>query len=295
MRPLPLILLAGLASCGPLPAPGSSSSTASGAPVIDRFGHRAGLLRRADTTDLPAPGAAIDLDRPPFLNQGLGPDGKPVRYYHFDVQSRVPAPRYRVVREGSREPLEGQQDLVDLLPQDRGYSDFWRLHFVEVPEGFAAGTFTSVAQVLASGLKVTADDFASNCPIVPAGSRARAVDVTRRRLLYRGSEIECLELGAPLLLEQGMVPTSPIYVTFRLDPAAPGGGPPSGFRTEPGTAQTHNVLFSLPGDLDYSPLWDVHIYANVDFPAVRDAESARQARVVAKGPLVNCPVVQAEP
>lgn len=295
MRPFALLGLVGLTSCGPLPAPGGAASTTSGAPLVDRFGPRAGLLRRDEVAGLPAAGAAIDLDRPPFLAQGLGPDGKPVRYYHFDVQSPVPAPRYRLVRAGSLEPVEGQPDLIDVLPHERGYSDFWRIHQVEVPADYAAGTFTSVAQVLASGAPITPGDLAENCPVVPAGSTARASGVTRRALRYRGSELECLELGAPLLLAQGLVPTSPIYVTFRIDPTSPGGGPPSGFLTEPGTAQTHNVLFSLPGDLDYSPLWDVHIYANSDFPAVRDAESAQRARLVAKGPLVNCPVVQAEP
>lgn len=268
----------------------------SGAPRIDRFAPRAGqLLRRDEVADLPAPGAAIDLDRPPFLALGLGPDGRPVRYYHFDVQSRVPAPRYRLVHADSRAPVAGQRDLIDVLPGDPGYSDFWRVLLVEVPADHVAGTFTSVAQVLASGAPITPGDHAENCPVVPAGTTARAANVTRRTLLYRGSELECLELGAPLLLEQGLVPTSPIYVAFRIDPTSPGGGPPSGFRTEPGTAQTHNVLFSLPGDLDYSPLWDVHIYASSDFAAVRDAESAQRTRLVAKGPLVNCPVVQAEP
>lgn len=34
----------------------------------------------------------------------------------------------------------------------------------------------------------------------------------------------------------GMVPLSPIYVTFNINPGMDGGGPPSGFVTESGSA-----------------------------------------------------------
>ena len=76
------------------------------------------------------------------------------------------------------------------------------------------------------------------------------------------------------------IPTSPIYVTFGARP-----------RFAPGTPQTHNVVLSLPGDLDYSPLWDVHIYDRSAFDRVRDASTALAAPVVEHGPLVNCPIV----
>lgn len=43
-----------------------------------------------------------------------------------------------------------------------------------------------------------------------------------------------------------MVPRSPIYVTFNANPGEEGGGPSSGFVTEEGTDQTHNVLAATP-------------------------------------------------
>src|SRR5262245_26521077 len=65
------------------------------APVIDRFSARAGhLMVRDRRPDLPGPDRPIDLDRPPFITQGLGPNGAPVRYYNFDVQSDRPATLY---------------------------------------------------------------------------------------------------------------------------------------------------------------------------------------------------------
>lgn len=292
-----LLSLSLLVACGPLPKPGEAAR-GDAAPVIDRFSASSGRLMVRDTMDgLPAPGQAIDLDRAPFISQGLGPDGKPARYYNFDVQSPVPALRYALTRAGERVRLPGQPDLIDVLPGDPGYSDFWQLTWVEVPASYQPGELTSAAALLARGYPAVPSGEAVNCPVVPAGSTARArpgVDSSApEALFYRGHQVFCMAFDAPLLLDSGLVPTSAIYVAFQRDPGQPGGGPASGFRREPGTQQTHNVLSSLPGDTDYSPLWSVKIYAGIEFDSVRDAESAARARLVEQGPLVNCPVATA--
>lgn len=295
MRSLLLSLsLSLLIACGPLPAPGSPPRS-DAAPVIDRFHAGAGQLMIRDTMDgLPAPGQAIDLDRPPFISVGLGPDGARARYYNFDVQSPFPATRYALTHAGARQRLPGQPDVIDVLPGQPGYSDFWRVTWVEVPAAYQPGEVTSAAVLLARAYPMSPTDTAINCPVVPAGSTARArpgrSSPDPEAVWYRGHQVFCMSFDEPLLLEGGMVPTSAIYVAFQRDPGQPGGGPASGFRREPGTQQTHNVLSSLPGDTDYSPLWSVKIYANVEFDAVRDAESAARARLVAQGPFVNCPV-----
>jgi hypothetical protein len=87
------------------------------------------------------------------------------------------------------------------------------------------------------------------------------------------------------------MPTSPIHVTFNVNPSEDGGGPASGFMTEDGNDQTHNVVATVPGDEGYSPLWDVKIYDNADFDSVSDLSSALDAEQLAGGPDVNCPVV----
>ncbi|MDX1641644.1 MAG: hypothetical protein R3220_08090, partial [Balneolaceae bacterium] len=72
-------------------------------------------------------------------------------------------------------------------------------------------------------------------------------------------------------------------------------GPASGFVTEEGTAQTHNVLATTPEDAAYSPLWFVNVYDNADFNMVEDLASAENANVLAEGAaIVNCPVVNVE-
>jgi hypothetical protein len=97
---------------------------------------------------------------------------------------------------------------------------------------------------------------------------------------------------APITASGGKVPVSPIYVTFNKNPGEEGGGPPSGFRTESGSDQTHNVVATVPGDDGYSPLWLVNIYNNADFGEVSDLNSATSAELLASGAAtVNCPVV----
>jgi len=68
---------------------------------IDRFSDAAGtLFKRSVTPTLPAANAPIDMDVAPFITQGLGPDGRVVRYYNFDVMPEDPAPIYLLAWKG---------------------------------------------------------------------------------------------------------------------------------------------------------------------------------------------------
>jgi hypothetical protein len=232
-------------------------------------------MQRSKNSALPAADAPIDLSRAPFSTQGLAPDGSVVRYYNFDVQRDRPATLWRLMRDGH--PIG---DVVDALPGDATYNDFWRIALVDVPAGLA---ITSAADIRAHQLAVRPDATIIDCPIVPPGTRAETA--TPVELWYRGVRVTCLRFEPALIAtESGAVPTSPIYVTFH------GAGPASGFQTAAGP-QTHNVVLSVPGDTDYSPLWAVHVYDRAAFDRVHDAASAEAAPIVEPhGPLVNCPV-----
>jgi hypothetical protein len=169
--------------------------------------------------------------------------------------------------------------IIDVLPGDPGYSDFFRVAWVTVPaSGFVAGSARSASDV--AGWPIELDPGAMDCPVVPIGTHAR--NAREVSVWYRGTRVTCLRFGEPLILDgAGLIPTSPIYVTFGS----------AGFRTEGETPQTHNVVFSLPGDLDYSPLWDVHVYDPAHFDQVKDASSAAAAPLVKNGGFVNCPIV----
>lgn len=269
--------------------------------AVDRFSDDAGtLFKRSENSSLPAANAAIDFDQGPFITQGLSPDGSPARYYNFDVMSTTPAPIYVLFRDGESSPVDGQLNIVDVVPGDAGYNDFWHVHKVTVPSNYVANVVTSYQEIMANGYTITPTTTLVNCPIVPEGSTASmrytADESTGLdRGWYRGKVVFYFNFSEKdLMTDAGnpMVPTADIMVSFNINPGEPGGGPPSGFMTEMGSMQTHNVLMALPEDSGYSPLWDVDVYDNADFSMVMDWQSASNANVLATGvALVNCPVV----
>ena len=269
---------------------------------IDRFSEDAGtLFVRTGENDLPGPDEPIDFDQGPFITRGLGPDGEMVEYYNFDVQPTAPAPIYAFFYENG-DPVADQLNIVDVIPGDSGYNDFWRVNMVTVPDDYEANTVTSVSGITEAGYDIQQTEVIKNCPIVPEGSTASkhyGDDHDEAPVVqgwYDGQVVEYF------LFEEdsfeatgGEMPLSPIYVSFNVNPGREGGGPPSGFVTEDGSSQTHNVVATLPGDASYSPLWMVNPYDNADFESVSDLDSATDANVLAEGiATVNCPIVTVE-
>ena len=269
---------------------------------IDRFSMEAGhLFVRDSTNGLPGPNVPVNFDMEPFLSMGLGPNGEFISYYNFDVQPTDPAPIYVLFRDGEMDPVAGQLNIVDVIPGDTSYNDFWRVNKVTVPQNYIANTVTSYSEIMSAGYPITETDILVNCPIVPEGSTAM--------LRYNNNPDTGLSMGwyqsllvfyfnfsekALMVTPSGMVPLSPIYVCFNINPGEPGGGPPSGFKTD-STGRTHNVTATLPEDVDYSPLWMVNIYDNADFDMVHDLASAQMANILVMGAAnVNCPVVENE-
>jgi len=59
--------------------------------------------------------------------------------------------------------------------------------------------------------------------------------------------------------------------------------------------QTHNVVSTLPGDMDYSPLWLVNPYDTMAFDKVMDLTTAMHSMVLAREvATVNCPIYSVE-
>lgn len=265
--------------------------------AVDRFSDAAGtLFVRSANPDLPGANEPIDLDQGPFITQGLGPNGQVVRYYNFDVMPTESAPIFVLFREGEDAPVEGQLNVIDVIPGDAGYNDFWHVVKVTVPEDYVANTVASLAEIEDAGYAMEHTGTIVNCPVVPEGSTASegggAAGLTRG--WYQGEVVFYLNFVEAPLSGTGMppaVPTSPIFVTFNINPDQPGGGPASGFVTESGTDQTHNVVATIPGDDGYSPLWEVFVYDNADFDQVSDLASAQAANIFGVAAIVNCPVV----
>ncbi len=266
---------------------------------VDRFSMEAGhLFVRTEENGLPGPNEPVDFDMEPFITKGLGPNGELVSYYNFDVQPTEPAPIYVLFREGEDNPVEGQMNIIDVIPGDMGYNDFWEVQKVTVPMDYEANTVTSYMEIMDAGYAMEETSILVNCPVVPEGSTARlrmgdeSPELTKG--WYKGMVVNYFNFTEKALMtsESDMVPTSPIYVTFNINPDMEGGGPASGFVTEPATGRTHNVIATLPDDEAYSPLWWVSAYDNADFEMVSDLASAEAATIIASGiATVNCPVV----
>jgi hypothetical protein len=269
---------------------------------VDRFSDAfAHLFKRSANPSFPAPNAPINCDQGPFITHGLGPNGEKVAYYNFDVLPTTPAPIY-VLFSGNAQ-VQGQLNIIDVLPGDPGYNDFWEIVKVTVPANYIANSVTSLAEIRAAGFATTATNMLVNCPVVPAGSTATlrytSESSSLQRGWYRDQVVQYFSFDERALAatSAGTVPVAPILVAFNVDPSStnPMSGPPSGFVTEPGSMQTHNVISTLPTDSAYSPLWAVSAYKSTSFSAVSNWKTAIQAPVAASGlGDVNCPVVAVE-
>lgn len=265
---------------------------------IDRFSAMAGHLQVRDSMNgLPGPNQPVDFDKPPFVTTGLGPKGETVMYYNFDVQPTTPAPIYILFRKGESAPVDGQLNIVDAIPGDPGYNDFWQVNRVTVPADYKANTIGSLQAIKDAGYAVEPTRMLVNCPIVPDGStaahRLSGNDTGMHMGWYRNKVVSYFTFSEASLMtdESGKVPVSPIYVAFNVNPGAPNGGPASGFKMVKGTMQTHNVVATLPGDMEYSPLWVVKAYDSMDFDKVMNLSAAMQSMAESgNSPTVNCPV-----
>jgi hypothetical protein len=268
--------------------------------MIDRFSPQAGhLFVRDSSNGLPGPNMPVDFDKAPFFAEGFGPRGQLISYYNFDVQPTKPAPIYVLFKDGESMPVVGQMNIVNVIPGDTGYNDFWQVYKVTVPQNYVANTVTSYDEIMNAGYTVQPTNLLVNCPIVPdsstAGMRLNGESPALNMGWYKNMVVYYFTFSEKSLTtdDSGMVPLSPIYVTFNINPGMPGGGPPSGFMTDTVTGRHHNVTATLPADSDYSPLWAVNIYDNMDFNTVHDLMSARSAHILATDAAnVNCPIVQ---
>lgn len=268
---------------------------------VDRFSASAAtLMVRTEANGLPEANEPVNYDQAPFITKGLGPDGQVVEYYNFDVQPQEPAPIYVFFQEGATSSVEGQLNVIDVIPGDSGYNDFWQVYKVTVPNDYVANSITSLSELNAINYDMEALNTIVNCPVVPNGSTATKRMGNEDNGLVRGwykGQIAYYFNFSEANLEvnsNGQVSVSPIFVTFNINPGENGGGPASGFVTEDGTDQTHNVVATIPSDPGYSPLWSVRIYENTGFESVMDLATAQSAPPIVQGPNVNCPIVSVQ-
>ena len=219
--------------------------------------------------------------------------GDEVVYYDFgmhtpltDGNSVLTAPIWVFVQEmmDGEDPqfVEGQHNIIDVVPGDEGYSDLWQVMLVEVPEDYEADSIRDAADVSEMAYPVTETDMFVNCPVVPEGTM--------------------LEGGEPLV--QGWYKGEPVfYPDFGINPpvAIPiwafitgmdGDGNPVFVEGQ------HNIIDSVPADEGYSAFWRVNLVTvpeDFEPDSIRDAADVNEMGydVTETDLVVNCPVVTA--
>jgi hypothetical protein len=172
---------------------------------------------------------------------------------------------------------DGQRNVVDVAPGDRGYTPLWRVVMVTWSEGATRRVLRSAADVRRAARmgEVTLDQTQTvvNCPVLGFGQK-------RTLGFARGQTVAYLDLGAVKLRHGNKV--APIW----------------GFTN--GADGQRNVIDVVPGQRGYTPLWRVNMVTWDDGASPRVLESAREIRnAAAAGELtirrtamiVNCPVL----
>jgi hypothetical protein len=213
-----------------------------------------------------------------------------VKYFDFGDNTKLAAgntiaaaPIYVFVHglnaDGSPDLVEGQHNIVDVLPGEPGYSDLWQVMMVTVPDGFVPDSIKSKAELDAANLPVTATEMFVNCPIVPAGTTFE----DGRELVQgwaKGEEVFYPDFGP------NNRSAIPIWVFITGMDAA---GNPQFVEGQ------NNIIDAVPGDAGYSAFWRVNL---VTVSAGYEPNSIRSAAGVdASGfpvtqidMVVNCPV-----
>jgi hypothetical protein len=223
-------------------------------------------------------------------------EGRQTFYYDFgantqateDGEQIITAPIYVLINgfddEGNPMMVEGQHNIVGVVPGDPGYSDLWEVTFVTVPAGYEANTFTSVEDVLDSGYEMTVPGVLVNCPIVPERSTLSEGGAPLVQGWYEGEAIYYFDFGP------NSRDTAPIYAFIT---GIDGEGNPQFVEGQA------NVIGVIPGDPGYSAFWYVNL---VTVPADYEANSITSVEEVLSsgydisqpGLLVNCPVLRTE-
>ena len=91
---------------------------------VDRFSSTAGhLMIRTATNGMPAANAPVNFDVIPFITKGFSPTGTVTEYYNFDIQPKTPDDIYVLFKSGATTPLSGQNNIINAIPGDAGYTD----------------------------------------------------------------------------------------------------------------------------------------------------------------------------
>jgi len=235
-----------------------------------------------------APGPVSGLDRANIVPRVTGwYNGSDVAYLDYGAMENVALPILVFFQAGSPgTAVSGQMNIIDAIPGQPGYSDFWRVHKVLAPSSYVPNSIRSFEDAVASGYSIELTDIIVNCPVVNPEAMIQGSSTPPVAGWYRDREVFYFDHMANSPGDGFVVHDAPIYAFF--DQA---GQPVSGQR---------NVIDVLPGEAGYSDLWRVVMVvvgAGYMANSLRDAGDILQEQAMGNVTLtqtdiyVNCPVV----
>ena len=220
--------------------------------------------------------------------------GDAITYYDFGMNSVTngavvtPAPIWAFIHgmgaSGNPMFVEGQHNIVGVVPGDAGYSDLWEVNFVVVPEEYEPDSITSAEDLTAMtssmGYEVITPGVLVNCPIVPAGSTLESGEQLTQGW-YNG--------GAVYYPDFGMNPAVAIPIWVFVTGMDASGNPMF-------VEGQNNIIDAIPGDDGYSDFWHVRMVMvddSYEANSIISAQAVADAgfEVVQAPMVVNCPVV----
>jgi len=228
---------------------------------------------------LVAPGSTLDNGQ--AIIQGWYKNA-PIFYFNFGPDPGVPIIIWVFVNSSN---VEVGQHVVNEIPGNMGYSAFWIVNLVNVPDDYVANTIFSAADI-PSDYTSAFPGIIKNCPIISTQPEGTLFNITL--CWYQDRQVKYYNFGNRSQYNSPSIASIPIYVFVT---ALPGnnGSPVK----VPGQFNVINFNVNDPG---YSDLWQIN-FVLVDSTYVANSITnttelfAKYASSLTVGPLVNCPLV----
>ncbi len=244
------------------------------------------LLTRPAPPSAPAP--VDNLARPstfPRVN-GWYKNGN-ITYLDYGVSTNVSQPILVFFQAASpNTTVMGQRNIIDSIPGQPGYSDFWRVHKVLVPSSYVANTIRSFEEAVASRYTIQATTTIVNCPVVNLNATTPGTVSTKTFGWYRDRDVLYFDHGPRSPGLGFIVQSAPLYAFFYTNGTSVPG--------------QRNVVDVKPTDPGYTDLWHVTkavvgasyvVNSLKSASGIMAAVTSNQVTLQPTNMFVNCPVV----
>jgi len=113
------------------------------------------------------------LENNKMLTQGWY-NGQEIYYFDFGANPDTVAPIWVLItgmdNQGNPQMVEGQRNIIDVVPGDPNYTAFWQVNLVTVPKDYTANTLKSAEAVRAADYPIQTTNNLVNCPVYQPAS-----------------------------------------------------------------------------------------------------------------------------